>query len=139
MWPVSARESVTSSPVEVKYVPFVVMSGLRERRKQRTYRVISDAAIALFLEKGFDEVSVAEVAAAAEISKPTLFRYFPAKEDLAAPFRRPRGRGGPGGHRRAGGRTRAPGELAVREVREVTTATVEAVRAACWPRWTRRA
>ncbi len=59
------------------------MSGLRERKKQRTYRVISDAAIALFLEKGFDKVSVAEVAAAAEISKPTLFRYFPAKEDLA--------------------------------------------------------
>lgn len=59
------------------------MSGLRERKKQRTYRAISEAAIALFLEKGFDKVSVAEVAAAAEISKPTLFRYFPAKEDLA--------------------------------------------------------
>ncbi|MGR8009832.1 TetR/AcrR family transcriptional regulator [Streptomyces hypolithicus] len=58
-------------------------SGLRERKKQRMYRVISDAAIGLFLEKGFDSVSVAEVAAAAEISKPTLFRYFPAKEDLA--------------------------------------------------------
>ncbi|GAA2484228.1 TetR family transcriptional regulator [Streptomyces gobitricini] len=56
--------------------------GLRERKKQRTYRTISDTAIALFLERGFDEVSVAEVAAAAEVSKPTLFRYFPAKEDL---------------------------------------------------------
>lgn len=56
--------------------------GLRERKKQRTYRTISDAAIGLFLEKGFDRVSVAEVAAAAEVSKPTLFRYFPAKEDL---------------------------------------------------------
>ncbi|MFM9368035.1 TetR/AcrR family transcriptional regulator [Streptomyces sp. Da 82-17] len=56
--------------------------GLRERKKQRTYQAISDAAIALFLEKGFEKVSVAEVAAAAEISKPTLFRYFPAKEDL---------------------------------------------------------
>ncbi|MDJ0466330.1 TetR family transcriptional regulator [Streptomyces sp. H27-C3] len=57
--------------------------GLRERKKQRTYQAISDAAIGLFLAKGFDQVSVAEVAAAAEISKPTLFRYFPAKEDLA--------------------------------------------------------
>ncbi len=57
-------------------------TGLRERKKQRTYRAISDAAIALFLEKGFDRVSVAEVAAAAEVSKPTLFRYFPTKEDL---------------------------------------------------------
>ncbi|GGQ06060.1 TetR family transcriptional regulator [Streptomyces roseolilacinus] len=56
--------------------------GLRERKKARTYRTISDTAVALFLERGFDRVSVAEVAAAAEVSKPTLFRYFPAKEDL---------------------------------------------------------
>ncbi|RST17094.1 TetR family transcriptional regulator [Streptomyces sp. WAC05374] len=58
------------------------MSGLRERKKRQTYEAISEAAIALFLEKGFDRVPVAEVAAAAEVSKPTLFRYFPAKEDL---------------------------------------------------------
>ncbi|MFF0556568.1 TetR/AcrR family transcriptional regulator [Streptomyces sp. NPDC004266] len=57
-------------------------AGLRERKKARTRQALSDAAIALFLEKGFDAVSVAEVAAAAEVSKPTLFRYFPAKEDL---------------------------------------------------------
>ncbi|MGW8887272.1 TetR family transcriptional regulator [Streptomyces sp. NPDC055749] len=57
--------------------------GLRERKKQLTYQAVSDAAIAMFLERGFDKVSVAEVAAAADISKPTLFRYFPAKEDLA--------------------------------------------------------
>jgi AcrR family transcriptional regulator len=57
-------------------------TGLRERKKQRMYQAVSDTAIALFLEKGFDAVSVAEIAAAAEISKPTLFRYFPAKEDL---------------------------------------------------------
>ena len=56
--------------------------GLRELKKQRMYQVVSDIAVGLFLEKGFDAVSVAEVAAAAEISKPTLFRYFPAKEDL---------------------------------------------------------
>ncbi|KUN79939.1 TetR/AcrR family transcriptional regulator [Streptomyces griseoruber] len=56
--------------------------GLRERKKQRMYQAVSDIAVRMFLERGFDAVSVAEVAAAAEISKPTLFRYFPAKEDL---------------------------------------------------------
>ncbi|MEU2929747.1 TetR family transcriptional regulator [Streptomyces sp. NPDC007251] len=56
--------------------------GLRERKKRRMYQDVSDTAVRLFLERGFDAVSVAEVAAAAGISKPTLFRYFPAKEDL---------------------------------------------------------
>ncbi|MEV0184908.1 TetR/AcrR family transcriptional regulator [Streptomyces sp. NPDC050625] len=56
--------------------------GLRERKKMRMYQEVSEVAVRLFLEKGFDAVSVAEVAAAAGISKPTLFRYFPAKEDL---------------------------------------------------------
>ncbi|MFF9250762.1 TetR/AcrR family transcriptional regulator [Streptomyces globisporus] len=56
--------------------------GLRERKKRLTYQAVSDAAITMFLDRGFDKVSVAEVAAAADISKPTLFRYFPAKEDL---------------------------------------------------------
>ncbi|MEL5958134.1 TetR family transcriptional regulator [Streptomyces sp. CLV115] len=56
--------------------------SLRERKKRLTYQAVSEAAIAMFLDRGFDKVSVAEVAAAADISKPTLFRYFPAKEDL---------------------------------------------------------
>ncbi|MEU9061138.1 TetR family transcriptional regulator [Streptomyces sp. NPDC048430] len=56
--------------------------SLRERKKRLTYEAVSEAAISMFLERGFDKVSVAEVAAAADISKPTLFRYFPAKEDL---------------------------------------------------------
>ncbi|MEV5982660.1 TetR/AcrR family transcriptional regulator [Streptomyces sp. NPDC052114] len=68
----SARTGTAAPPAE----------GLRARKKQRRYEVISETAIALFLEKGFEKVSVAEVAAAAEISKPTLFRYFPSKEDL---------------------------------------------------------
>ncbi|MEU4893580.1 TetR family transcriptional regulator [Streptomyces sp. NPDC044780] len=56
--------------------------GLRERKKQRTREAISDAAIALFIERGFHEVSVAQIAEAAEVSKRTLFAYFPTKEDL---------------------------------------------------------
>ncbi|MFJ8914233.1 TetR/AcrR family transcriptional regulator [Amycolatopsis sp. NPDC102389] len=56
--------------------------GLRERKKQRTRDVISRAAITLFLRDGYDQVSVAQVAEAAEVSKMTVFNYFPAKEDL---------------------------------------------------------
>lgn len=57
-------------------------AGLRERKKLRTRAAISDAAIALFLAHGFEQVSVARVAAEAEVSKRTLFAYFPTKEDL---------------------------------------------------------
>src|SRR3954469_18010967 len=56
--------------------------GLRERKKARTRRAISETAIALFLERGYDDVPVAEIAAAAEVSKRTLFAYFPTKDDL---------------------------------------------------------
>ncbi len=57
-------------------------AGLRARKKARTRDAIADAAISLFLAHGFDAVSVADIAAVAEVSKPTLFRYFAAKEDL---------------------------------------------------------
>lgn len=56
--------------------------GLRARKKLRTRDAIADAAISLFLARGFDQVSVSDVATTAEVSKPTLFRYFPTKEDL---------------------------------------------------------
>ena len=58
------------------------MAGLRERKRQRTHDAISGAAISLFLAEGFERVSVADIAAAAEVSKPTLFKYFATKEDL---------------------------------------------------------
>ncbi|HEY0344565.1 MAG TPA: TetR family transcriptional regulator [Solirubrobacteraceae bacterium] len=56
--------------------------GLRERKKQRTRQLIADTARALFAERGFDAVPVAEVARAAEVSEATVFNYFPTKEDL---------------------------------------------------------
>ncbi|MCK2216313.1 TetR/AcrR family transcriptional regulator [Actinomadura sp. ATCC 31491] len=58
------------------------MTGLRQLQRLRVREAISGAAVALFLRRGFDEVPVAEIAAAAGVSKPTLFKYFPAKEDL---------------------------------------------------------
>lgn len=56
--------------------------GLREEKKQRTRAALADAAMALFTERGFDQVTVAEVAAAAGVSVNTAFNYFPTKEDL---------------------------------------------------------
>jgi AcrR family transcriptional regulator len=57
-------------------------TGLRERKKEATRQLLMATALDLFEERGFDNVSVAEVAAAAEVSKATVFNYFPTKEDL---------------------------------------------------------
>jgi AcrR family transcriptional regulator len=56
--------------------------GLRERKKQQTRQLIADTARLLFAERGFDGVTVAEVARAADVAEATVFNYFPTKEDL---------------------------------------------------------
>ncbi|HST17568.1 MAG TPA: TetR family transcriptional regulator [Gaiellaceae bacterium] len=56
--------------------------GLREFKKQHTRRNIADEAMRLFVQRGFDAVTVAEVAEAAQVSEKTVFNYFPTKEDL---------------------------------------------------------
>src|SRR3954447_18223229 len=58
------------------------MNGLRERKKAATRQAISDVATGLFEARGFEAVTVAEIARAADVSAKTVFNYFPAKEDL---------------------------------------------------------
>jgi AcrR family transcriptional regulator len=56
--------------------------GLRERKKRLMRQLISDTATMMFVERGFDEVRVSEVAAACEVSEKTIYNYFPTKESL---------------------------------------------------------
>jgi AcrR family transcriptional regulator len=56
--------------------------GLRERKKRQTRQLILDTAARLFVERGFDRITVTEIARAAELSEMTVFNYFPTKEDL---------------------------------------------------------
>ena len=97
--------------------------GLRERKKQRTRVAIAEAAMELFVRRGFDEVTVADIAHAADVSEKTVFNHFPTKEDLVF---------GAGAERRAAlleaVRSRPPGASVVqpfRDASEALLATVE--------------
>jgi AcrR family transcriptional regulator len=56
--------------------------GRRARKKEATRQALADAALEMFLERGYDEVSVKEIADAADVSTTTLFKHFPSKEAL---------------------------------------------------------
>lgn len=58
------------------------MTGLRERKRQRTFTAIHEAGMRLFAERGYHEVTVAEIAEAAGVARATVFTYYPAKEDI---------------------------------------------------------
>lgn len=57
-------------------------TGLRDRKKRQTRQLLTDTATEMFLERGFDAVRVAEIAAACGVSEKTVFNYFPTKEAL---------------------------------------------------------
>src|SRR3954447_5864977 len=59
-----------------------VSPGLRELKKQRTRIAIQEAALDLIVRQGYDATTCEQIAAAAEVSPATLFRYFPTKEDV---------------------------------------------------------
>ncbi|MFE4799858.1 TetR/AcrR family transcriptional regulator [Streptomyces sp. NPDC056708] len=95
--------------------------SLRERKKLQTRHRLLTAATELFAERGFDKVSVAEIAEAAEVSKMTVFNYFAGKEDLVlAPMEEHIG------DVARVVRDRAPGESAAAAVRRQFLAAIEA-------------
>ncbi|MGW2818867.1 TetR/AcrR family transcriptional regulator [Streptomyces sp. NPDC001415] len=57
-------------------------AGRRERKKAATRRALAEAALRLFLERGYEQVGIREIADAADVSTTTLFKHFPVKEAL---------------------------------------------------------
>jgi AcrR family transcriptional regulator len=62
--------------------PVEAGSGLRERKKERTHEAIRDAALDLFRDKGYEGTTVDDIAAAADVSPRTFFRYYANKEEV---------------------------------------------------------
>jgi AcrR family transcriptional regulator len=62
--------------------PSSATPGLRARKKQKTRDTISNVALELFDEQGYEHTTIAEIADAAEVSPRTIFAYFPSKEDI---------------------------------------------------------
>lgn len=73
-WRQSVREHLKDASPEDE--------GLRERKKRMMRQQISDTATSMFLERGFDEVRITEVAAACNVSEKTIYNYFATKESL---------------------------------------------------------
>lgn len=61
-----------------------MMEGRRERKRRQTRERIEQAAMALFLERGFDATTIEDITEAADVSKRSFFDYFPSKEEVVA-------------------------------------------------------
>ena len=61
--------------------------SLRARKKERTRQALSHEALALFRDKGFERTTIDDIAAAADVSRRTFFRYYPTKEAVLFPWR----------------------------------------------------
>lgn len=96
-------------------------TGLRQRHKQRTAQTLWEAAIGLFLQQGFENVTMAQIAQAAEVSRMTVYNYFPTKEDIAL-----RPIEDHIGDAATAVRTRAPGQAPVEAVRDAFLAGLDA-------------
>ncbi|MFC9973693.1 TetR family transcriptional regulator [Spirillospora sp. NPDC127200] len=96
--------------------------GLRERKKRRTRQALAAAALRLFAERGYEETTIADIAAAADVSPRTFFSYFPSKEDVV--FAEMDDRLAEVGERLA---SRPPGEPPLVTVRHAMVAVMEAL------------
>ncbi|MGI5323622.1 TetR family transcriptional regulator [Actinomadura nitritigenes] len=97
-------------------------TGLRERKKRRTRHAIATAALRLFAERGYEETTIADIAAAADIAPRTFFGYFPSKEDVV--FAEVDDRLAEVAERLAG---RVPGESPIQTIRRGVVDVLEAI------------
>lgn len=63
-------------------IPYMAPASLRERKKAATRHQLMSVALELFEARGFDDTTVEEIAAAADVAPRTFFRYFPTKVDV---------------------------------------------------------
>jgi AcrR family transcriptional regulator len=81
-WAVPPGPPGPPGPLAAAPAAALAAGGLRERKKRLMRQQLSDTATRMFLERGFDAVRVAEIAAACGVSEKTVFNYFPTKEAL---------------------------------------------------------